>query len=101
MVSAPLFFAEVTSVIRESVYLQRIEPEAGERAFAAFLQLGVESIAPADLQSRAWSLAKQYNRPRAYDTQYLAVATSLGCELWTADRRLVNAVRVPWLKYVG
>ena len=101
LVTPALFFAEVTSVLRESVYFGRILPDEGESAFNVFLKLGIRSVDPADLQSRAWELAKKYNRPRAYDAQYLAVATSLGCELWTGDRRLVNAIREPWLKWVG
>ncbi|MDO8637676.1 MAG: type II toxin-antitoxin system VapC family toxin [Dehalococcoidia bacterium] len=101
LVSPALFFAEVTSVLRESVYFGRILPDEGESAFNAFLKLGVRSVEPAGLQSRAWELAKKYNRPRAYDSQYLAVASSLGCELWTGDRRLVNSIREPWLKWVG
>lgn len=101
LVTAPLFFAEVTSVLRESVYFGRILPEEGDAALDVFLRLGVKGMEPADLQPRAWALAKEHNRPRAYDAQYLAVAASLGCELWTGDRRLVNAVPVPWLKWVG
>lgn len=101
IVTAPLFFAEVTSVLRESVYFGRVLPEEGETAFDTFLQLGAKGVDPADLQRRAWEMAKQHNRPQAYDAQYLAVAASLGCELWTGDRQLVNAVPVPWLRWVG
>ena len=101
LVTPALFFAEVTSVLRESVYFGRILPDEGESAFNVFLNLGIRSIDATELQPRAWELAQKYNRPRAYDSQYLAVASSLGCELWTGDRRLVNAVPVPWLKWVG
>lgn len=101
IVAPPLFFAEVTSVLRESVYFGRILPGEGEDAFNIFMRLGVRSSEPVNLQSQAWDLARQYNRPRAYDAQYLAVAKQLGCELWTADRRLVNAVPVSWLRWVG
>lgn len=101
IVTAPLFFAEVTSVLRESVYFGRILFNEGEAAFSTFLKLGIKSIEPEDLQVRAWNLAKEHNRLRAYDTQYLAVAANLGCELWTGDCRLVNAVPVPWLTWLG
>ena len=101
VVAPPLFFPEVTSVLRESVYFSRILAEEGEDAFSAFMSLGVRAVDTADLQPRAWDLAKQHHRPRAYDAQYLAVATALGCELWTGDRRLVNALGVSWLKWVG
>ncbi len=39
-------------------------------------------------------------RAAAYDSFYLAAAETLGCELWTADRRLVNdRGNQPWVKY--
>jgi predicted nucleic acid-binding protein len=49
---------------------------------------------------RAWELARQYDRPTTYDASYLALAVSAGCELWTADGRLVKAVAasLPWVK---
>lgn len=100
-VTAPLFFAEVTSVLRESMHFGRILPEEGEDVFQAFEALGIRSVDPPDLQRRAWKLAKEHKRPRAYDAQYLAVAESMGCDLWTADRRLLNAVPIPWLRWLG
>lgn len=100
-VTPPLFFAEVTSVLRESVYFGHILAEEGDDAFSCFMGLAVKGIEPPNLQEQAWELAKRYNRPRAYDAQYLAIASTLGCELWTGDRRLVNAVQVSWLKWVG
>jgi len=101
LVAPPLFFAEVTSVLRQHVYFRRIAVDEGERAFADFMQVGVRSVSPPDLQPRAWGLAKEFGLPRAYDAQYLAVAATLGCDLWTADGRLARAVRVPWVRLVG
>lgn len=94
----PLLFAEVTSVLREKVFHGQIPVAEGDQTFSAFRRLRIESVAPLDLQDRAWELAKRYNRPRAYDVQYLAVAESFGCDLWTADRRLANAVRETWVR---
>jgi len=50
-----------------------------------------------------YALAAQFNRPAAYDSQYLAVAERLGCEFWTADERLYNAVKthLSWVKWLG
>jgi len=100
-VTAPLCFAEVTSVLREHVYRGILSKNDGDEAFAVFTSLRIRSILSTGLQPQAWSLAKTYNRPGAYDAQYLAVAAMLGCELWTADRRLVNAVNAPWIRWVG
>ena len=46
----------------------------------------------AGLYERALSLAEQFNRPTVYDTHYVALAEIAGCDFWTADQRLVNAL---------
>lgn len=104
LISAPLFNAEVTSVLREQVYFQKLLPEEGEEAFSLCLKMGVEIIRDSSrVQKKAWELAKKHDRPRTYDMQYLAVAEIEDCDLWTADKRLCNALakKVPRLKYVG
>ena len=100
IIAPPLFFAETTSVLRNHVYRGRLTAREGESLFAAAHALNVTAVSPPDLHQRAWELAKRYNLPRAYDAQYLAVATTLGCELWTADGRLANAVPEPWVRLV-
>lgn len=100
---APCHLAfEVTSVIRNHVFRREISAAAGQMAFEAFLAQEIALYHPGDLEMRAWELAQQYNRPTAYDASYLALAESVGCELWTADRRLIKAVggTLPWLKTV-
>jgi len=107
IVSAPLFRSEVTSAIRLRVYARKMAIDEGRDALRRSLRwpvrIGPESIDPAALQVRAYELATQFNRPRAYDAQYLAAAEVLGCDLWTADRRLFNAVRdhLAWVRWVG
>jgi predicted nucleic acid-binding protein len=55
------------------------------------------------LLRRGLALATQFNRPTAYDAQYLAVAERLGCDFWTADERLYNAVntQLAWVHWLG
>jgi predicted nucleic acid-binding protein len=104
-VCAPsLLYAEVTSTIRERVYRGTLRAEhAGSLLNEALdwriaIWTDVRSI-----QASALEFATRFNRPKAYDAQYLAVAAALGCELWTADRRLVNAVagQLPWVHWIG
>lgn len=56
-----------------------------------------------DLLKRAFEIAKQFNFPTAYDSQYLAVAEQFGCDFWTIDNRLVNVVSPTWswVKWLG
>ena len=52
---------------------------------------------------RAIQLSQQFGLPSAYDAQYLALAESKQCELWTADRRLWNSIRgkLAWVRWLG
>jgi predicted nucleic acid-binding protein len=43
-----------------------------------------------------WTL--RLNRAAAYDSFYLALAETLGADLWTTDRRLSAAVGLPWVR---
>jgi predicted nucleic acid-binding protein len=88
----PYFFVEVTSVLRNKVFLRRISPERGENAFREFLDMPIEPVEFAGIRERAWRLAVELGRPEAYDSQYLAVAEHRGCEFWTTDQRLYHAV---------
>jgi len=103
IITAPLFHAEVTSVLREQVYFKRLPPEEGEEAFLAYTEMGVKSIDNPGIQQMAWELAKRFNFPRTYDMQYLAVAELKDCELWTNDKRLISSLqgKVSRVKLVG
>jgi predicted nucleic acid-binding protein len=103
IITAPLFHAEVTSVLREQVYFGRLLPGEGEEAFSTYLEMGVTSIDGPEIQKKAWRLANRFNLRRTYDMQYLAVAELKDCELWTNDKRLINSLqgkvsRIKWLE---
>jgi len=101
---APAILAfEVTSTLRRLVYLQELTPEEGEEAFEQFLRIPIRLSHRRPLFPLAWKLAKEFNRSRAYDTAYIALAHLANCEFWTADERLYNGVhqKLPWVKWVG
>lgn len=69
---------------------------------AQLLLYPVEFYEDDALLKTAYDLAVRFNRPRAYDSQYMALAERLNCEFWTADERLVNSTqgqftRIRWL----
>jgi len=103
IITASLFHAEVTSVLREQVYFDRLPPEEEEQAFSAYLEIGVKSIDSPGIQEIAWELARRFSLPRTYDMQYLAIAELNDCELWTNDRRFVDSLqgKVSRIKWVG
>jgi predicted nucleic acid-binding protein len=103
LLGPPLLFIEVTSVLREKLAQRQITSQEAELAFSAFQLLPIARAWPEKLHTKAWGIAKALDQRKAYDAHYLALAEIEGCELWTADRRLYNAVggRMPWLKLVG
>ncbi len=101
---APCHLAfEVTSVLRNHVYRAKISPEAGRRALEAVHAQEIKLIHYDMLNERAWELAERFNRPTAYDAYYLALGQTTKCDLWTADKRLYNAVKeaLDWVKWLG
>ena len=69
--------------------LHRRSVSAGDatRLMANFLRYGVELICDPAFHARAIELASELRQGAVYDAHYLALAESLGCEMWTADRR--------------
>ena len=92
---------ETTSALSKAVFLGDITAEEGRMALSQINALGIQ-IAPMDtgqsFQAFEWTL--RLKRAAAYDSFYLALAESLSCALWTADRRLKNAVSLPWVRWV-
>ena len=90
---------EVTSTLCKSVRLGAMTPQEGLRMLALFEAMSIQLMPPDPEQARlAFEWTVRLKRAAAYDSFYLALAQQLGCELWTADRRLSAAADVPWVK---
>ena len=102
LIAPALLAFEVTSSLRRLVYLEAITEAEGDEAFAAYQRIGLRLSHRAAIFPLAWQLAKQFGRPRAYDTAYLALAQLEGCDFWTADQRLYNTVQreLPWVHQI-
>lgn len=94
---------EVIAVARKAVYQGRVTVEEGFRSRNQLLSYPITLHFDDDLLKRGYELAAEYNRPTAYDSQYLAVAERLSCDFWTADERMFNAVkdRFPSIRWLG
>lgn len=103
LIAPTLFTFEVVSTIRRSVHLHAISPEDGEAALREFQRIKVRLYHNRALLRRAWEIAKQFNRPRTYDTSYIALAELRQVDLWTADEKLYNAVhdQLPYVRWIG
>ena len=93
---------EVANALHRKVL--RGELNAGDSTYliSQLLESGLELHQPPGLHVRALELARQLNQNAAYDAHYLALAQSVGCDLWTADERFYRAAspsieNVRWL----
>lgn len=103
VIAPTLLYYEVTNVLHRYQRQGWLNPEATQASLLAALALPIELVGDADLHLRARRLAERYHLPAVYDAHYVAVAERLGVELWSTDRRLVNALRVyhlGWVKLV-
>ena len=100
---APALWAyETTSTLCKAVHFGQLVPHEGEQILTQLAELGVSLVAPDASQNRqAFEWTLRLKRASAYDSYYLALAKALECDLWTADRRLANAVDLPWVRWVG
>lgn len=85
------FSCELANVLFRFVLrgdLTRAEGQANEDVVMQLVTVAGDD--PADAR-RAMEIAKQAGQKAVYDSQYVALAERLGCELWTADERFVRA----------
>jgi predicted nucleic acid-binding protein len=94
---------ELAAAVRKNVYRGILSTEQAEAGLRLLARQVIQFLIDDKLVRRAYELATQLNRPSAYDAQYLAVAERLGCDFWTADEKLFNAVRqqLTWVRWLG
>lgn len=99
--SAPaLFRYEITNGIWAAALRARLSPGVAGEALRNLLDCDVETHEPDP--ERVLELSLQFD-VAAYDAAYLAVAESLGADLWTADRPLHKATKkkLTWVRWIG
>ena len=80
---------EVANALHRRVLRGELNVGDSIRMIARLLASRLELHQPPGLHVRALQLASQLKQNAAYDAHYLALAESVGCELWTADERFV------------
>jgi predicted nucleic acid-binding protein len=68
-----------------------------------FLVLPLRPISPPGLYAEAFLFTKTHQPPSVYDSLYVTLARLLDTDLWTANERLLSAVRgiAPWVRLIG
>jgi predicted nucleic acid-binding protein len=98
---APVFWEyEIANGVRRAVNRGDLLSDDGRVAIEELLALGIE-LFPIPNARTAYVLSETYGRG-LYDCFYLDLAERQGCELWTADRKLYNAVKehLPWVRWL-
>ena len=91
-IAAPyLMPVEVTNALHQRVTRGELTLEAAAQRMGSLLSSGLELHQPPRLYGSALELASRLRQCASYDAHYLALAATLGCELWTADVNFYRA----------
>lgn len=90
---------EITSSFTKMVRYGHLTESDAQAGLNFAYKLDIQLMPPDEaLANKAYKWTTRLNRAAAYDSFYLALAETLGCELWTMDKRLYNAVNQPWVR---
>jgi predicted nucleic acid-binding protein len=97
-----IFDYEITNALKVAVIQERLSASEAELALDKFRLYLIERVDFLPLQNVTFELALKYQRS-AYDSAYLALASSLKLWFYTGDKRLFNTVstRLDWVKWIG
>ncbi len=105
MIYAPrLFVWECANAVRRAVVQDRLPATEAVDALQRLTGIDVDLVNVEDDVVRVYrNFVAKYDMPAVYDATYLAVADMLGCDLWTADKRLYRTVghALPWVVPFG
>ena len=101
-IAPTLWTYEITSTLQKLHYFKQINAEEAENASQSMATFKIELVHPDfSLVRRALAWSQQLRRASAYDSFYLALVESRGCDLWTADSSLFNNVRENWVRLLA
>ena len=100
IIAPPFLPVEVTNAIWKHVVRGPLTVAEAQEALAKFLEFELEISERSGLHRLALDLTYRFSLRAVYDMHYVALAQLAGCDLWTADRRLLNAVsgRLPFVR---
>lgn len=103
LIAPHLLHYEIVSVIRKMVYTGRITPQNAIIARDKLLNYNITIYLDQPLLKRAYDLATELNRVRAYDTQFLALSERFNCDFWTTDEKFYNIANphYPLVRWIG
>ncbi len=100
LIAPTLLFYDVLNALYQYHKHDYINDDALEIAAATVLSLPIEVIGNTAIHREAITIATQLHLPATYDAHYLALASQMGVDLWTGDKRLMNAAHRNGLMWV-
>ena len=103
LVGPPHLRAEISNVVLQRTRREGLGLQAAGEAFRTFLAVSLLLDEPDGLYETALEFAYRYEIPANYDAIYVALAWTLGADLWTDDRRLLGRLggRLPFVRWIG
>ena len=96
---------ECANGLYKAVQLGMISLAKADEALVDLDGMAVEQVMPTvELHHAALRWAERLGQSKAYDAQYVALAERLNAELWSADQRLIHALKaqgVTWAHWIG
>ena len=93
LVSPPLLWPETRSALRMLARRGDVSWDAARVGAERLETMPIRARSPAGLGREAWRIADDLGWVRAYDAEYVALASLLGCRLVTQDARLWRGTR--------
>lgn len=103
LIAPALFTYEVANTLHRQAIKGKITYDEAKQGLADIYSTGIllTFLRYEDTSALAMELAHDFHLPATYDAHYLALAQDEGCEYWTADTRLWNAVKgkLSWVRW--
>ena len=103
LVAPDLMPAEVSSAFLKKIQERIISSAYAKELMAELYGMEIELHSSSRLHNRAIDLALELRQRMPYDSHYLALAESLNCDFWTADRPFYRAAQPhhPRIQWIG
>ena len=102
-IAAPMMIlTEVSNALFKKIRMQAIRSGDIGRLLDQFMDSGINFHESVTMHERAIGLALSLGEQDSYDCHYLALAESLDCEFWTADRAFYDVAheKHPRVRYL-
>lgn len=92
---------EIANGLNKAIARGQLSAEEGHEAITLLLAIHAQKV-PLPSPQDSYALARRYQRS-VYDSWYISLAEKIGCDFWTADQKLYNALKdtIPWIRWLS